>query len=472
MAWIRAPREGDAAEDPHRVRPPGDPRRIAAPRVDPVETDEPASREPGRRIRLSDSDAAMLDGRCGDAAQFAMEIVVRMAEVVGAEELLSIEAAHIDACALMAPSSRAFIEGLVEAGGRVRVPTTLNMVSLDLRGWQRLGVPETFARDALRIADAYLRLGCIPTWTCAPYQGYRTPRYGQQIAWGESNAVAYANSVLGARTNRYADYLDVCAAVTGRVPKAGLHCPENRLAQCRVVVRGIPAGVWDEPAAWAAFGHWLGTQVGERIPAIEGLPPAPPEDGLKAFAAAAASAGSVALFHAVGITPEAPTLAAALGGRRPDRTIELTAAELRSAWEDLSPAPPGTPLDAVIVGCPHASYAEFDALASEIREADASIAPGVQFLVFTHAGAYALAERRGHIAAVERFGGTVVQDTCPFHSPVVRGDARTVMTDSGKCAYYAPGELGVDVAFDTVRGCVRSAARGAVVREDPPWRDG
>ena len=424
-------------------------------------------------IRLTESDRAMLAGASGEAVRFAMTIILQMAEITGAEDLRSIEAAHIDACALRSPSSLEFIERMVEGEGRFRVPTTLSMVSLDLRHWRDLGVPKDFAASAKRIANAYRTLGGIPVWTCAPYQGYLTPRFGQHVAWGESNAVAYANSVLGARTNRCADYMDVCAALTGRVPNVGLHCTENRAGDVLIRVEGTREEAWQHPEAWAALGHWVGEQVGSRIPVIEGLPRSAPNDGLKAFAAAVASAGGVALFHLTGITPEAPDTRTAFQGRDPVETFQLTPGSLAQSWESLST--PGSsrqnaPIDTVIVGCPHTSFTEFEALAGAIHElGDAHIHPDTQFLVITHETSHALAIRAGLIEPLESFGATIVFDTCPFHSPIVRTDARAIMTNSGKCAYYAPGELQADVVFGTLRACVRSAAEGRVMKETLEW---
>jgi len=383
--------------------------------------------------------------------------------------LLSIEQAHLDACALMAPSSLAFIERLVKGGGRVRVPTTLSMVSLDLQQWRELGIEEAYGDQATRIAEGYLQLGCVPTWTCAPYQGYLTPRFGQQIAWGESNAVAYANSVLGARTNRYGDYLDVCAAITGRVPLTGLHLAENRRGQIVLHVRDIPPAAWRSPATWAALGHLLGTVVGDRVPVVDGLPGRASGEQLKALAAAAASSGGIALFHLVGITPEAPNLASALHGRPAEEESDVTRSRLARAWDDLSCVNPGSDLDAVVLGCPHFSYAEFEALARTVSDPRMTrIHPDVQLLIFTHTETLALASRAGLVSEAERFGATIVLDTCPFYAPVVAKGTRTLMTNSGKCAYYAPGELRVDVAFGTLRDCLRSAASGKVVREETP----
>ncbi|MBM4429898.1 MAG: DUF521 domain-containing protein, partial [Chloroflexi bacterium] len=177
-------------------------------------------------LKLSEHDQAMLDGREGRAAQFAMRIMVRMAEVYGARELLDVSQAHIDSVSILSDSMLEFAEALAGWGAQVRVPTTLNMVPLDTQGWQELGVRPDVAHKALRQIRAYAKMGCIPTCTCAPYEGYLTPRFGQHIAWAESNAIVYANSVLGARTNRYGDYLDICAAITGRVPRQGLHLTE------------------------------------------------------------------------------------------------------------------------------------------------------------------------------------------------------------------------------------------------------
>ncbi|MDD5265087.1 MAG: aconitase X catalytic domain-containing protein [Candidatus Bipolaricaulis sp.] len=423
-------------------------------------------------MKLTAEDRRALDGERGEAARFALSVVVRMAEAAGAEELLSIEQAHIDACALMSRSSLDLVSHLAEHGGRVRVPTTLSMVSLDLEGWKSLGVSPRFAATASRIAQAYLELGCIPTWTCAPYQGYLTPRFGQQIAWGESNAVAYANSVLGARTNRYPDYLDICAAITGRVPYAGLHRTENRRATVHVHVERARARDWETPAAWAAFGSLVGSLALDGVPVMDGLPAfRPSNDMLKAFGAAAASSGSIELFHMVGITPEAADLATAGQGRLPSNACAVARRQLADAWDELSGADAGSAVDAVILGCPHVSYAEFAALSEAIaRFGAARIHPNVQFLVFAGATTVELARRGGLLGPIERWGARIVRDTCPFHSPVVAPTARVIATDSGKCAYYAPGELDVRVAFGTLDACVEAGVKGRMPRREAPWR--
>jgi len=423
-------------------------------------------------VKLAARDREMLDGEHGEAARFAMSVVVRAAAAVGAETLLSVEQAHIDACALRSRSSLDLIGHLVEGGGRVSVSTTLSMVSLDLENWRYLGVGRDHAETALRIAGGYLALGCIPTWTCAPYQGYLAPRFGQHIAWGESNAVAYANSVLGARTNRYPDYLDICAAITGRVPYAGLHRDENRRGTFRVNIESGDPAQWASPVAWAALGSLVGRTVGERVPVLDGLPPErPSNDMLKAFGAAAASFGSVGLFHIVGVTPEAADLSTACGGRPPAETVAFSTEALCDAWAELSSAEAGEPVDAIVLGCPHASYAELEALVRAIASRSSPrVRSSVQLLVFASAPMVELARRGGLLEPLARFGATIVRDSCPFHVPVVMAEARVLMTDSAKCAYYAPGELDVRVAVGTLDACVDSAVTGEIRGGEPPWR--
>jgi hypothetical protein len=417
-------------------------------------------------IRLSEDDRQMLDGRRGEGTRLAMSIIVRMAGVYGADELMDVTQAHIDGCGFLSDAGLQFAETLAARGAKVSIPTTLNMGPLDLQNWRAFGVPEAFAAKAVRQARAYTDMGCIPTWTCAPYQGYLTPRFGQQIAWGESNAVVYANSVLGARTERYGDYIDICAAITGRVPRQGLHLKENRKGQLLVRLAGFDPARLREETFWPAFGHLLGSLAGDRVPVLSGLPADATDDQLKALGAAAASSGAVALFHAVGLTPEAPTLADAFQGGRPEQTVEVRPADLATAAADLSTADEGAPLDVVLVGCPHFSFAEFRRLADLVGLARGKSRVG--FLVITSTQSHALLLRSGLPDALAAFGVRITLDTCMFHTPLVAPGTKVVMTNSGKCAYYAPGELGVKVAFGSLADCVRSAVEGRVCREGRP----
>jgi len=424
-------------------------------------------------VELSQMDQEMLDGKHGPATRLAMRIIARMADVYGAAELMDISQAHIDGVGLLSESGLEFAETLARQGGRVRVPTTLNMVPLDAAHWQEQGIPTDLAAKALRQIHAYTSMGCIPTCTCAPYQGYLTPRFGQQIAWGESNAIVYANSVLGARTNRYGDYVDICAALTGRVPKYGLHLKENRRGQLLLRLVDLPAKLLHDDSLYPVLGYLLGRIAEDRIPVIEGLPADATREQLKALGAAAASSGAVALFHAVGVTPEAATLAEAFQGSQPEQAhcVDIHRSDLLAARAALSTAEADAEIDAVVVGCPHFSYAEIQQLATLIQAHPGQrVHPRVRFLLITEYGAYSLAQRSGLLDIVTGFGVQIAHDTCTFHSPVLPPSVKVVMTNSGKQAYYAPGELGVRVVFGSLADCVQSAIAGRVVREESIWQ--
>ena len=423
-------------------------------------------------VELSRQDEQLLNGQHGEAVQLAMRILVRMADVYEAAELMNISQAHIDGCGLLSESGLEFAETLAAKGARVSVPTTLNMVPLDLQNWKEFGISENFAGKAIRQAKAYTDMGCIPTWTCAPYQSYLTPRFGQQIAWGESNAICYANSVLGARTNRYGDYMDICAAITGSVPKCGLHLAENRKGQVLLRLQDIDTAVMQSNEFYVTLGHLIGSLAGDKIPVIEGLPVGASSDQLKALCAAAASSGAVALFHAIGVTPEANTFDQAFQDGKPERVIDIGLAELRNARSELSTAEEGAKLDLVVLGCPHFSYNEFRELSDLIEaktEKGKRLHPNVRFVVISSQTSYALLQRGDFLDRLTTFGIEITLDTCVFHTPMVAEDTKVIMTNSGKCAYYAPGELSVRVAFGSMADCVESSVNGQVYRKDPLW---
>lgn len=427
--------------------------------------------EPGA-VRLSAFDRALLAGEEGEAPQLAMRILARMAEVRGAEAMLDIEAAHIDSTIYVGDAGLEFAERLAGLGARVRVPSTLNVSGLDEFHWREWSVPPEWAEKSARQMRAYDSMGTIPTWTCAPYQGRRTPEFGQQIAWGESNAVAFANSVIGARTERYPDLLDICCAITGRAPAVGLHLDENRLATRVLRLVDVPEELATSDDFYPVLGHLLGPFAEDDPVAIAGLPVIPEEDQLKALGAAAASSGAVALFHIPGVTPEAPTLEDALGGRAPVATREVGLPELRAARRELTTRGEGE-LDMVVLGSPHFSFAEFEKLAALLRERGPGRAlaetEGCELVVTTSRAVRDLVERAGLLEPLHAFGGRLMVDTCVLATPMPRGTTRRLMTNSAKYAWYSPGLLGAAVAFGSLAECVESARRGRVVREPGPW---
>ncbi|HKY85023.1 MAG TPA: aconitase X catalytic domain-containing protein, partial [Anaerolineales bacterium] len=406
-----------------------------------------------------------LAGDEGAAAARAMRIVVRMAEVFQAASLLDITQAHIDSTIYIGEANLDFAERLVRDGARVVVPTTLNVSGLDEHGWREWAVPADWAEKARRQMVAYEQMGCLPTWTCAPYQTEHAPRFGQQIAWGESNAIVYANSVLGARTERYPDLLDICAAITGRVPAFGLHLDENRRGQVLFQIEGVPQKLQQDDSFYPVLGHLVGKAAGDRVPVIDGLAVTPSADQLKALGAAAASSGNVGLFHIAGVTPEAPTRQAAFAGHAPGQILQVDLPSLRQARQELTTGD-GEGLDLVVLGSPHFSLAEFQRLASLLR---GRRHPSVRFLVTTSRAVAHLARQSGLLDPLEAFGGQVTVDTCILTSPMLPPEVRRLMTNSGKYAYYAPGLLGAQVVFGSLEDCVRSAAAGRVLRDETLW---
>ena len=416
-------------------------------------------------LELSAADRDMLAGGAGPAAAWCLRLVVALAEVRGAGRLLSVDSAHIDGCLYHGQAGLDFAERLVELGGRVAVPTTLNVGSLDLRHPELVRADPDTAAGARRLMAAYTALDCAPTWTCAPYQLTHRPSFGRHVAWAESNAIVFANSVLGARTDRYGDFLDIAAAITGRVPDAGLHRDANRVGTVRLDVSRVPRALLAEDAAWGVLGHLAGQHAGSGVPVLTGAGDAVTEDQLKAFGAAAASSGGVGLFHVVGVTPEAPSLAAVGGERLP--VITVGGAELRSVRDRLSTAR-GAGLDAVSLGTPHFSLTEFARLAALLAGGE-PFAPSVRVYVTTSRAVLAEAERLGYVEPLRAAGGRIVVDTCTYITPVLDRAVRTVMTNSGKWAWYAPGNIGVGVVLGSLGECVRSARAGSVRRDEVLW---
>ena len=280
-------------------------------------------------LTLTAEETDMLHGGQGDAIAMAMRLVVSLARTLGASSLIAISSAHIDSCLYHGRASLDFALRLVALGAQVRVPTTLNVGSVDLLHPGRVRSDKMEEQATLveirKLMDAYAALGCRPTWTCAPYQLSDRPALGEHIAWAESNAIVFANSVLGAGTDRYGDFLDIAAAIAGRAPYAGLHQDKNRRGHVVIDCTQVPDAMLCTDLAYPLLGYIAGTAAGTNNPVLVGLPAGTSENRRKALGAAAASSGGVALFHAVGITPEAPTLQAAQQGQPALTTIKLTA---------------------------------------------------------------------------------------------------------------------------------------------------
>jgi len=417
-------------------------------------------------LSLTSTDLKMLRGDHGPATKMAMSILVRMAEVSGANELLSITGAHIDSTVYIGEAGLEFAEQLASLGAKVSVPTTLNVSGLDEHHWTEWAVPSEWARQAYRQMVAYQSMGTIPTWTCAPYQTDMKPSFGQQIAWGESNAIVFANSVIGARTERYPDLFDICCAITGRAPAIGLHLTENRLGQVLFRLVDIPVPLQQSDDFHPVLGNLIGKLSLDKIPVIDGMSVRPDEDQLKAFGAGAASSGGVAMFHMVGVTPEAPTLEEAFQGNQPTQIIDVTMDMLRESRRELTHTDRDE-LHMVVLGSPHFSLAEFKRLAPLVQGKRKH--PDVKFLVTSSRAMTQLAQRAGFIVALEAFGAQITVDTCILTSPMLPADIKYLMTNSAKFAYYSPGLLQKEIAFGSLEDCVNSAVAGRIIRDDSLW---
>ena len=399
----------------------------------------------------------MLDGEYGEGYEIAMSVLVKLGDIYGADKMLNVENVHIDGAAYgwINDSGLELIGKLASSETHFRVPATLNPSSIDFDMWQELKIPSKVARKQLRLAKALQRMGGIPTWTCAPYQYGADLRFGQKVAWGESNAVGFANTVIGARTERLGDLADVCTAVAGRYPGFGLYLDENRLGQVLFELHGLDLDAFDS-TEYGVLGFFVGSIAKAKVPVVLGMPEKATTDQLKSFCAAAAVGGSVALCHLCGITPEAMTVGQAFRGSKPEEKIIIEAGEFEKARQKLSTANDEPP-EIICVGCPHCSVQELVKIARFIK--GKRVEESVRFLVFTSRAAKTLAEEMGAIEIIESAGGRVIADTCWNFIP---SNARTLMTDSVKMAWTSLSKF-KNVALSSIENCIEVAV-GAKLR--------
>jgi len=409
-------------------------------------------------MKLTDDEQRMVEGTCGKALSMAVSILAKLGDIYGAEEMIPITQAHIDGCSYKAVGDAGleFAEKLADSGAKVFVPTTLNITARDIKRWQEFRVPPEFAEKSQRMEKAYLRMGAIPTWTCAPYLFGMVPHFGQQIAWAESNAIAFANSVIGARTARYGDFVDICAAIAGRVPEFGLHLAQNRRGEVLLRLRSSQIDFTDD-CTYPLIGYIAGCIAQEKVPVIDGIPNSVTSDQLKGLSAAAASSGAVGLFHILGVTPEAPTYEAAFQEKDPIQMTDIGEEELLKARQDLSTATEGR-VNLVTIGCPHASFSEIERL---IQLLDGrKISKGVEFWVHTNRAVYCWLEQTGLLDTLVFSGVRVTTDTCILNWPLDNWEFHLMVTNSAKFAHYAPAMIGIQVIFAGLKECVEGALKG------------
>lgn len=411
-------------------------------------------------LRLTAADRAMLAGEAGPAVRLAMETLCTMAVTQGARELVDVTRVHIDGCIYHSPANLRFAEAMAAMGAQVRVPTTMNAISVDYANWRGLGVPEDFGLPASRLAEAYLQMGAQPSFTCAPYQLPGRPAAGEDIGWSESNAVIYANSVLGARTAKHPDYLDLCIALTGRAPRAGVYLEAQRVARRRIAVE-LPEGYDD--AFWPLLGWLAGQRAPDRIPLLTGLETATPsEDDLRALCAAFGTTSAAPMLHVAGVTPEGDGPAAV-----DCDDVRITRSDLARAWRDFNTG--GRDVDLISLGSPHFSLDEmrrFAALMAQVRKHE-----DVSVIVTLGRATYDQAQSEDLIAKLEDSGVQILRDLCwcSITEPLLPPRARALMTNSGKYAHYAPGLCGREVRFGSLADCAAAARSGQAPAAPPAW---
>jgi predicted aconitase len=372
-------------------------------------------------LDLTTEEEALLDSDV-PAVRKAMELLVRLGEIYGAEEFVEIGSAQASGISYKSIGDPGveFLEGFAEEGAEVRVQTFANPAGMDIERYEEMGVDEEFAEQQRRIVAALREMGVTVSFTCTPYLAGNLPGPNEHIAWAESSAVSFANSVIGARTNREGGPSALAAAITGRTPKYGLHLSENRTPTHRVDVE-VPL---ETQADFAALGSWTGRIVEDGKPYFAGIDAAS-TDQLKALGAAMAATGAVALHFVGGVTTE----------QEPPTNVERLqygAAERETEREELTDV---EDTDLIVFGCPHASVEEIadiaDRVAGESLDRD--------LWVCTSRSVKSQADRMGYTETIEAAGGTVLSDTCNVVAPIEELGYESTATDSAKAASYLPG---------------------------------
>ncbi len=412
------------------------------------------------QLTLSDTDKNMLAGQDGLAAQVAMEVLCLIAAAQGARDLIDVTRAHIDGCILAHDANLDFAETMLKMGARVRIPTTINAISVDRIGWQAQDVPPDFGRKASRLADAYVNMGARATFTCAPYLLDDAPQKDEPIGWSESNAVIYANSVLGARTQKHPDYLDLFIAMTGRAPNTGVYLAANRVPGCVINV-ALPDH-YDE-SIWPMLGWLAGAKSPNAIPVLTGLEAAlPTPDDLKALCAAFGTTSAAPMLHVRGHTPEGdlpvPVDAA---------QFDVSPLDLMQVWRGFNAGP--VQVDLVAIGSPHASLTECREFARLLGDQNAPLMTDV--IVTVGRNVLTAATQEGIVETLTQAGVRVIPDLCwcSITEPVFPVGAQVLMTNSGKYAHYAYGLTGRDVRFGSLRDCAKAAVSGRARDDMPAW---
>ena len=425
-----------------------------------------------------------------DAERMALSVLIAYARITSPDKpiYVDISKVHVDGCTYIGPGGLEYVQRLVAAGGKVCVSTTLNSGSADRQRWQALGVKKVHALNAIALGDAYLELGCQMSFTCAPYLLEDPPKLGQDVAWGESNAVVYANTVLGARTEKYADYLDICCAIVGKTVATGVHLQENRQPLIILDATDLMELLWNHreasgiDALFPILGHLCGTLSDGQIPILIGMEKwkeIVTSDHLKAFCAAYGTTGTSPLIHIAGITPEAfrPQVVQQLLANSGGRTRKLHFDDMKACYDTLDSSSDNEKVDLVALGNPHLSLCECEKLVEIVKEIKSTKSDATRIIACMSRKLFLEAKDRGHILPLEEFGVEFVNDTCwcmLLDPPVIPVQPNaTIMTNSGKYAHYGPGLTQRGFRFGSMDDCIQAAVTGTFKarskHEMPKW---
>jgi hypothetical protein len=407
---------------------------------------------------LTDEDKQILDGRQGEVKRQALELLLILGRIYDADELVPVESAHINGASIIAVGEAGvgFVEDMAREGAKVVVPATTNPKSLPL-AHKDVGLDASQDSAQRRLSAALHRMGAQVCSSCTPYLVGNAPGLGKSVAWAESSAIVYANSVLGARTNREGGPTAIASAILGKTLRTGYHLDENRAGTHLVKVQKPLSGT----TAYGTLGYFVGGIVKDGIPVFEGVPASITPDELKMLSAALATAGSVAMFHIVGVTPEAHTREQAFRGRPAGAVLEYGELEEQAAVAALTRAGSDT-TEWVTLGCPHFSVSEFAHAASLL--AGQKISPEVMLWINSSAPVAKRAAELGYIDVIQQAGAEIVCETCPVHIAgrafARRQNITSLTTNSAKMAHYAFGQLGLYPRYGTIDQCIRSAVAG------------
>lgn len=384
---------------------------------------------------LTKTEEKILNGEEGEVMEKMFRLLVRLGDIYNADKMIpvsSVQVAGVSYKSVGDPGME-FLEDIASKGAKVKVLTFLNPAGMDLENWKQLGFPEDFAKNQLRIMNAFKTMGIIVTSTCTPYLAGNLPRFREHIAWSESSAVSFANSVIGARTNREGGPSALAAAICGKTPNYGFHIWENRQPTIQINVDAY----LEFNSDFGALGYCVGKQIKNKTPYFTGIKNAN-TDQLKALGAAMAASGAVALYHIEDLTPEAD-----LVSTKNLETLSVTQKDIDETYDTLTS---GENPDIVILGCPHASLREISMLAAKIK--------GKQLKkpvwICTSRMMKEASDRMGFTEIIEKAGGHIVADTCMVVSPIEKMGYKTTGVNSGKAANYLPGFCKQNVVFANI----------------------